>query len=185
MMSKKNHEFSILLCLIILFSLGGCSNSLLDNRTSQTIVPDQEVSSGDMQFAVAENLAEEMSEEVLDSNKITITVNGHILTATLADNESAENLKAYLAQEDLTVNLRDYGGFEKIGPIGIDLPTNNENITTNAGDFVLYSGNSLVIFYGSNNWSYTRLGRIDDTSAQELKEILGSGNVTVTLSLPE
>lgn len=77
--------------------------------------------------------------------------------------------------------MHDYAGFEKAGPLGTNLPTSNVQTTTHAGDIVLYQGNQIVIFYGSNSWSYTRLGKIDDLSGWE--DALGSENVIVTFSL--
>ena len=75
-----------------------------------------------------------------------------------------------------------YGGFEQVGSLGTSLPRNDSQTTTQAGDIVLYSGNQIVIFYGSNSWAYTRLGRITDKSASELTELLGKGDVAVTLT---
>jgi hypothetical protein len=72
---------------------------------------------------------------------------------------------------------------EKVGPIGTDLPTNNEQITTEAGDLILYMGNAFVIYYAPNSWNFTRLGKINDVSAEKLRKILGSGDVDVTLEL--
>ena len=88
-----------------------------------------------------------------------------------------------LAGGDITIQMRDYGGFEKVGPLGQSLPTSNSQTTTQSGDIVLYQGNQVVIFYGSNTWSYTRLGRIDNLSGWE--EALGRGDVSVTFSLQE
>ena len=85
----------------------------------------------------------------------------------------------------LKIEMSDYGGFEKVGDIGKTLPTNDERITTQAGDLILYQGNSFVIYYAQNSWSFTRLGRIDNFSEQELRVALGSGSVSVTLSLSE
>ena len=76
-----------------------------------------------------------------------------------------------------------YGGFEQVGPIGTNLPRNDVQTTTEAGDIALYSGNQIVVFYGSNSWAYTRLGHLTDKTAYELAEILGNGNVTVTISI--
>lgn len=114
--------------------------------------------------------------------QITITVNGRELTASLADTNAAATLYEMLGEGDITLHLRDYGGWEKVGELGFSLPTSNQQMTAQPCDFVLYQGNQLVLFYGSNSWSYTRLGRIEDVSAAELIEILGSGSVTVTLS---
>ena len=75
-----------------------------------------------------------------------------------------------------------YGGFEQVGDLGISLPRNDAQTTTGAGDIVLYSGNQVVIFYGSNSWAYTRLGRVADKSGEEMSELLGNGDVMITLS---
>ena len=74
-----------------------------------------------------------------------------------------------------------YGGFEQVGPIGQSLPRNDVQTVTNSGDIVLYSGNQIVVFYGSNSWAYTRLGHISGKSAQEMAELLGREDVTITI----
>lgn len=104
-------------------------------------------------------------------------------TATLAENSSAEALKELLKGGPLTIEMSDYGSMEKVGPIGRSLPTNNQQITTNAGDIILYQGDRLVIYYDRNSWNFTRLGKVDEVTQAEMKEVLGTGGVTVTLSL--
>ncbi|MDE7247687.1 MAG: hypothetical protein K2N43_07345, partial [Lachnospiraceae bacterium] len=52
-----------------------------------------------------------------------------------------------------------------------------------AGDIILYQGRTLTIYYDTNSWSLTPIGKIDDVDAEELREALGTGDVTVTLSL--
>ena len=98
------------------------------------------------------------------------------------DNESVAALKE-LARDGLAIQMSMYGGFEQVGSIGKSLPREDRQTTTQAGDIVLYSGNQLVVFYGSNSWAYTRLGKIADKSASELSELLGGGDVTITLTL--
>lgn len=93
------------------------------------------------------------------------------------DNESVVALKALCP---LTISMSMYGGFEQVGSIGATLPRNDKQTTTSSGDIVLYSGNQLVVFYGSNSWAYTRLGHID-LSRQEMSALLSNGNVTITL----
>ncbi len=114
---------------------------------------------------------------------LKIAVNGTALTATLADNSSAQALKELLAEGPITIQMHDYGNFEKVGPLGQSLPTNNEQIHTQAGDLILYQGDQFVIYYDTNTWNFTRLGRINHVSAQELREVLGDGDVSVTLSI--
>ena len=116
-------------------------------------------------------------------DKIVFTVGETELTATLVDNSATKQLVERLKTGPITINMDDYGGWEKVGDFGFSLPTSNVQITAQPCEFVLYQGNKLVIFYGSNEWSYTRLGKIDDVTQAELIEILGSGSVTVTLSL--
>lgn len=101
------------------------------------------------------------------------------LKATLCDNAATRALKASLP---LTIEMSDYGNFEKVGTLGTRLPQDDRTITTQAGDLILYQGNHLVIYYDTNRWSLTRLGRIDNVTQSELKEILGEGDVTVTLT---
>ena len=98
------------------------------------------------------------------------------------DNEAVAALKE-LAREGLRVETSPYGGFEQVGSLGQSLPREDRQMTTEAGDIVLYSGNQLVVFYGSNSWAYTRLGRIVDKSASELLELLGNGGAVITFTL--
>jgi hypothetical protein len=114
-----------------------------------------------------------------------IKIGDKILTATLVDNSSAEALIEALSEGPITVNMRDYGNMEKVGRLGFKLPRNDEQITAEAGDIILYQGNALVIYYAPNSWNFTRLGKINDITQEELKGILGEGDVTVTLSLPQ
>ena len=116
---------------------------------------------------------------------IKITVSGKTLPVKIEDNEATKALVAALSEASITYEAHDYGGFEKVGPLGLTLPANNSQITTQPGDVILYSGNQIVLFYGSNTWSYTRLGKIQYESLNELKSFLkaGEGNISVTLSL--
>ena len=97
------------------------------------------------------------------------------------ENESVSFLKDYVKEEALSADLSMYGGFEQVGSLGVSVPRNDVQTVTESGDIVLYSGSQIVIFYGSNSWSYTRLGHIENKSPSEMKELLGNGDVTVTL----
>ena len=118
------------------------------------------------------------------TEKLYITIGNQTLPVTLVKNNATEALMAALAANPITYEADDYGGFEKVGVLGMSLPTNNQQLTTQAGDVILYSGNQIVLFYGSNSWSYTRLGRIEYESLEQLKSFLkaGQGRVSVTLS---
>lgn len=118
-----------------------------------------------------------------EKTRINVAVGGSDFTAVLEENEAAKALLELLEKEPLVLEMRDYAGFEKVGALGRSLPTQDQQTTTQAGDIVLYQSNQVVIFYGSNAWSYTRLGRIEDLTGWE--QALGSGDVTVRFSLAE
>lgn len=115
--------------------------------------------------------------------KVLLSVAGNTMTATLANNDAARELKELLEKGPVTIQMSDYGGFEKVGTLPQSFTTSNSRITTEPGDIMLYQGNNMVIFYGSNTWSYTRLGKIDGATSTDLKQFLGSGNISLTLSL--
>lgn len=116
---------------------------------------------------------------------IQITISEKTLPVKIEDNEATKTLVAALREASITYEADDYGGFEKVGAPGRSLPASDTQITSQAGDVILYSGNQIVLFYGSNTWSYTRLGKMQYDSLDELKSFLkaGEGNITVTLSL--
>lgn len=124
--------------------------------------------------------------EIEDMKTKTIQLHiegGKSFTAVLADNSSAEALAALLAKGDVVIRMEDYARMEKVGPLGTDLPRNDRHTTTSAGDLILYLGNQFVIYYDSNTWSFTRLGKIEGVDRDELLSALGKGDVTVRLSL--
>ena len=123
----------------------------------------------------------EAESDVAEDVEMKIKIGSTPVDVVWEENESVEALKALAAEAPLKIQMTMYGGFEQVGEIGNDIPSDNEQITTNYGDIVLYSGNQLVVFYGSNSWSYTRLGKITDKSQSELEELLSNGDVEITI----
>jgi len=107
----------------------------------------------------------------------------HTLTATLNDNSSSRALMELLEKGSITIDMHDYGSFEKVGSLPSSLPRNDTQITTEPGDIILYQGNQITIYYDTNSWNFTLLGKIDGITKAELKKILGKGNVTAVLSI--
>jgi len=130
-----------------------------------------------------EEKQEENEKKEESMSKIYIKINDRILDVELEENAATKDLKEKLKSGDVVVKAHEYGGFEKVGDLGFLLPTEDTSITTSAGDIVLYQGNQVSIFYNSNSWSYTMLGKIQGVNSNELKSILGSGDITVTFSL--
>lgn len=116
-----------------------------------------------------------------EETALKITVGDEKLLATLEDNSSAREFKELLAQGPVTIEMEDYGGFEKVGPLGTTLTRNDQQITTEPGDVILYQGNQITVYYGTNTWNFTRLAKIDDPA--DLQAKLGEGRVQVTFSL--
>ena len=112
-------------------------------------------------------------------------INGNKLAVTLAKNSSVDALVVLLQQGDITYTANDYGNFEKVGNIGHTLPQNNTQITTQAGDVILYQGSQICLYYGKNSWSFTRIGKIQGYSEAQLRTLLGAGKgqTEVTLTL--
>ena len=111
-----------------------------------------------------------------------IHVHEAVLAVKAENNSSSEALLQLLKAGDITISMHDYGNFEKVGPLGISIPRNDEDITTTPGDVILYQGNQVTVYYDENRWDFTKLGHID-IDQDELKSILGSGDVTVVLSV--
>ena len=151
-------------------------NSQLENDTQTEAAPQPEELPQTGEPQVNENEKE-------NTNMLTIQIGDKTLTAVLENNSSAEALKELLSKGSLTLNMSDYGGMEKTATLPEKLPQNNESINTDAGDLILYQGNIITIYYDTNSWSLTRLGKIQDISKSELQDILGKGDVSVTFSL--
>ena len=131
-----------------------------------------------------QKLHDNQTKENMGNNTIKLTVEGgQTFTATLVDNSSTQALLEQLAKGDITVEMEDYANMEKVGSLGIRLPRNDRQTTTGPGDLILYQGHNLVIYYDTNSWSFTRLGKINNASQADLKAALGKGDVKVTLSL--
>ena len=141
-----------------------------------------------MLFACCSSDNETQAETLQNTSGMTmnITIGGVTQTVTLADNAATQALVAKLKDSPITLSLNTNEDFEIWGPLGFSLPTNNEYIKGQPGDVVLYSGSNICIFYGSNSYSYARLGRIEGLTASELKAFLkgGEDNISVKLSLP-
>ena len=126
---------------------------------------------------------QEIDEKEQTVMKINIQIGSQTFTATMEDNQAAKELADMMKAGPVTLQMDDFSGFEKVGSLGRSLTTSNQQTTTTAGDIVLYNGSNIVMFYGSNSWSYTRLGKIDDLTGWT--DALGHGSVTAILTLAD
>lgn len=176
MFEKLRRTAVLMLGIVMCCAVCGCSDHVASDS-----LPAQSVQS--MPPAASSQTTQSADEEEIQVLKLT--VGDTTFTATLADNSSVDALKELLQQGPLTLEMHDYAGMEKGADLGVKLPPNNQQMNTQPGDIILYQGRTFVIYYDTNSWSLTPLARIDDTDAETLREVLGPGDVTVTLSLEE
>ena len=116
-------------------------------------------------------------------DSVKVKINDNVFDVKLENNSATQEFIKELKKGNVTVNASEYGGFEKVGNLGFSLPTSDKNIGNVPGDIVLYQGDKISLFYGSHSWSYTKLGKIDNVDSNKLKEVLGSGDVTLEFNL--
>lgn len=175
---EKIKYFAVLAVLTVL--LAGCSRNRVE---PEDVIPEEEQAGADHTVGGMERTVDGKVES--GENRMYITVGNTTMTMTLADNASAEAFRELASSGPFTVETSNYGGFEQVGSLEKSLPVDDEQIMAEPGDVMLYQGNSVTIFYGTNSWSYTRLGKIADMNQEELLEVFGNGDVTVTFSLEE
>lgn len=174
----------IALAILLPLAFSACGNET-ESEENKSTVQNKEVFQTESSAETESELShkEETEESKVTGNQINIKVGESMLMADLEDNESAKALKELLADGPLTIPASNYGGFEKVCTLGMELPSNDNQTTTHAGDICLYNGSQIVIFYGSNSWAYTRLGRIPDVEKEELERILSGRETEITFSL--
>lgn len=194
MISMKMIAMTLICVCTLAAVLSGCADSRQPENPESRSSGSDPAANSDESAADTDNTQEsqlvedetaeqyDKEEETMD-RKMTVEVDGSLFTATLENNEAVDTLVEMMRKEPVTIQMSDYAGFEKVGDLGTDLPTSSRQMTTQAGDIVLYQGDQIAIFYGSNSWSYTRLGKIDDLTGWA--DALGAGDVTVTFSLEE
>ena len=189
----KNIAMMLLITTIVLaLSACGASNSQISQQSTNPVTESEttqaqaepspseaeshdEVVETDMPGSekISDASEETMEEAIMPVLKMKI--NGQELAVIWEDNESVDALLVLASDSPVTIQMSKYGGFEQVGSLGTSLPRSDVQTTTQTGDIVLYSGNQIVVFYGSNSWAYTRLGKIDGLSSSELTELLGNG----------
>ena len=190
--SMRKMYFTIVFIIALMFMGCGLENAQpMASANQGTVLIDSELKPIQTPLLIEETTEqEEIIEEAtlidieeVENMKIKLIVGEVAYSVTLANNSSTEALLEMLQMGPITIDMRDYASMEKVGPLGTSLPRNDEQITTEPGDIILYQGNALVIYYAPNSWDFTRIGKIDNVTEEELKKVLGSGDVKVTLSL--
>lgn len=201
-------KYLLLLAVLLTITAAGCSNGST-GESSNTTSPVTTMATTQATTQAATQATEKKTEPITEAKNTTevietepasdvvvtepddeseqllkIDVNGNTFYADFEDNSSAKALKEQLQAGSLTLEMEDYGGFEKVGDLPFSLPTNDGNITTTAGDVILYQGNKLTIYYDTNTWNFTKVAKIRDADSS-LKSKLGEGTVKVTFTITE
>ena len=189
-LSKFRKTLFCLAAVIMTFSLCACGGNNKTETSLQTSPETESIPVSQVSETVSKSEKNSKTESIGNSEpkeeeEMKMFINGQPVRVEWESNDSVEALKQLAASNKLTIQMSMYGGFEQVGSIGTSLPRNDIQTTTEAGDIVLYSGDQIVVFYGSNSWAYTRLGHITDKTADEMTELLGNENVTITLSTTE
>ena len=192
---RRGRPFAVALAIAVVLAFGGCaaaspsgsSESSASQSGIASAVPSASESAASAPAsgvaANAQTQAQAFDASPSESHALEVSVDGTTFYATFAESPAADELAERLAEGPVTVSLRDYGGFEKVGPLPWSLSANGELVNGLSGDILLYQGNQVTIFYGSNSYSYTRLAHVDGATAESLRSAFGDGDVEVTLSL--
>ncbi len=201
MIRKKRILFSVIAALSIVVSACGNADSakMQEHPVTETGLNNAEMpeAAAKIEQTAADKETSKPADDAVSRNaddiypdekskgetNMVMKIDQTVVDVSWEDNAAVQELKD-LAAPGLSIEMSGYGGFEQVGTIGKRLTQNDKQITTQAGDIVLYSGDQLVVFYGSNSWSYTRLGKLD-LPPEELKQLLGNADVTITLSVGE
>ena len=170
----------VLIALILAVSLAACAKAEQPPETEPVVSDTSRPATPEPAETEQPEINETESEAEM---KMNVQIGSASFTATLEDNAAVHELIEMMREAPVSIEMSDYSGFEKVGSLGRSLTTDNHQTTTTAGDIVLYSGDQIVMFYGTNAWSYTRLGRIDDLTGWE--DALGSGGITAVFTLAE
>jgi len=192
----KTKMIFLAFCMTIMFCMSACAwtskNTSSDlgavteisaSENNETESPEENVmSEGTAMYQLAEK-DESVDDEAIGDSTMIMKIGDTIVNVDWEDNQAVEALRNMAEDGDVTIQMSMYGGFEQVGSIGQSLPRDDKQITTSSGDVVLYSGNQMVVFYGSNSWSYTRLGHISDKNTEDMTDLLSNGDVTITISI--
>ncbi len=192
----KTKMIFLAFCMTIMFCMSACAGTTKNtssdlgavteisaSENNETESPEENVTpEGTTMYQLAvENKAAE--DEAIGDSTMTMKIGDTKVNVDWEDNQAVEALRNMAEDGDVTIQMSMYGGFEQVGSIGQSLPRDDKQTTTSSGDVVLYSGNQMVVFYGSNSWSYTRLGHISDKNTEDMTDLLSNGDVTITISI--
>ncbi len=180
-MNGKLLVLTSLTAVLLMLCLSACGAAETLAEAAEASKPRQNVEAEPAPTTAAVNEKEETKME----KTLRLRINDTDVTVDWEENESVKTLSDLVSAQPLAVQMSMYGGFEQVGSLGTSLPRNDVQTAAHSGDIVLYAGNQIVVFYGSNSWAYTRLGHITNVSAEDMTKLLANGDVVITISLEQ
>ena len=168
---KQKKLIVLLSCVLLLLMLSACKKA-------------QQQSALQPETQAAEKTTEKGSERNMEQS-LRLLIDGTEVQVAWEKNATVKALCDLAAKGPLHIKTSMYGGFEQVGALGAALLHEDRHITTKPGDIMLYSGNQIVLFFGENSWSYTRLGKITGQSEQALASLLGNEHATINIFLED
>lgn len=169
--------------MLVLFCLAGCvgKSDSFENDISEEIV-DNDIES---QTAVEALEKTEIPEESVindEEENMKLYFNDIEIPVIWEDNQTVQELMKEAGNGDIIVRMSMHSDNEQFGPLGKKYTRDDKQTTTHNGDIVLYSGDKIVVFYGSNSWAYTRLGKMNIPES-DVTEILSNGDITLKITI--
>ena len=177
----KTKMIFLAFCMTIMFCMSACAGTAKNTSDDQGAVTEISASENNETESPEENVMSEGT--AIGDSSMIMKIGDTKVNVDWENNQAVAVLRDMAEDGDVIIQMSMYGGFEQVGSIGQSLPRDDKQTTTSSGDVVLYSGNQMVVFYGSNSWSYTRLGHISDKDAADMTDLLSNGDVTITISI--
>mgnify|MGYP003187730174 FL=1 len=168
------------LCVLVLFGFVGCREKRsvsFENDISEEMIDN----STESQISAVEE-TEITDKSAIDDEKeyMKLYFNDTEIPVIWEDNQTVQELMEEAGKGDIVVQMSMYSDNEQVGSLEKSYTKNDEQITTHSGDIVLYSGDKIVAFYGSNSWAYTRLGKMNLPEG-DVTGLLSNGDITLKI----
>ena len=175
------------MCIVFILCLSTCGSTT--NNQSGTTFPEP-VDSVEQTKNEDMSNADILDKEIVDGetntasgeeSEMKLFINDVEIPVIWEENDSVAELMEDALKGDIIISMSMYSDFEQVGSLGKKYRSNDKQMTVHNGDIVLYNSSNIVLFYGSNTWAYTRLGKMN-LSEQEVIDLLSNGNVTIKIS---
>ncbi len=177
----KQKLLILVLISVLMLVMSACGSDQTEEQNEQ----DNDAKATETETSASEVSSTGAETETTDTEKtdmkMKLFIDDQEVSVEWENNEAVSALAVQVKAQPLTIDMSMYDDFEQVGDLGTRLPAEDVQMETEPGDIMLYAGDKIVVFYGTNSWAYTPLGKIKDKTEEELAELLGQHDVTITL----